>query len=85
MSKDNAAQMDHEVCSEDTDAIGTVALLIDDLSSEDPNAKLHSIQRLDQIANILGVDRCVEELIPMLTELIDRIDCNPELMMALGE
>jgi hypothetical protein len=73
------------VCSEDADAIGTLALLIDDLSSKDPNAKLHSIQRLDQIANILGVDRCVEELIPMLTEVIERIDCNPELMMALGE
>ncbi len=29
--------------TDDVDAIGTVALLIDDLSSEDPNAKLHSI------------------------------------------
>jgi len=28
---------------DEVDAIGTVALLIDDLSSEDPNAKLHSI------------------------------------------
>lgn len=62
-----------------------MALLIDDLSSEDPNAKINSIQRLSQIATLLGPERCVDELIPMLTELIDKIDCNPELMMALAE
>lgn len=27
----------------------------------------------------------IEELVPMLTELIDKIDCNPELMMNLAE
>ena len=70
---------------DEVDAISTVALLIDDLSSEDPNAKMHSIQRLGQIAGLLGPERCVEELIPMLTELIDKIDCNPELMMTLAE
>lgn len=70
---------------DEVDAISTVALLIDDLSSEDPNAKMHSIQRLSQIANLLGAERCVEELVPMLTELIDKIDCNPELMMTLAE
>jgi len=70
---------------DEVDAISTVALLIDDLSSEDPNAKMHSIQRLSQIANLLGPERCVEELIPMLSELIDKIDCNPELMMTLAE
>lgn len=70
---------------DEVDAISTVALLIDDLSSEDPNAKMHSIQRLSQIASLLGPERCVEELVPMLTELIDKIDCNPELMMTLAE
>ena len=35
---------------DELDNISRVALLIDDLSSEDPNAKLHSIQRLTQIA-----------------------------------
>ena len=70
---------------DEVDAISTVALLIDDLSSEDPNAKMHSIQRLRQIAQLLGAERCVEELIPMLTELIDKIDSNPELMMNLAE
>jgi len=29
--------------ADEVDAISTVALLIDDLSSEDPNAKMHSI------------------------------------------
>ena len=67
------------------DQISTISLLIDDLSSEDPNAKLHSIQRLKAIAQILGPERTAEELIPMLTELIDKIDCNPELMMHLSE
>lgn len=36
-SMNNASEMD------EVDAISTVALLIDDLSSEDPNAKMHSI------------------------------------------
>lgn len=70
---------------DDVDAIGTVALLIDDLSSEDPNAKLHSIQRLGQIATLLGPERTVDELVPMLSELIDKIDSNPELMSHLAE
>ncbi len=70
---------------EEVDAISTVALLIDDLSSEDPNAKLHSIQRLGQIASLLGPDRTVDELIPMLGELIDKIDSNPELMLNMAE
>ena len=65
--------------------ISTISLLIDDLSSEDPNAKLHSLQRLKAIAQILGPDRTAQELVPMLSELIDKIDCNPELMMALSE
>ncbi len=40
------AAADQEMFSDEMDAVSTVALLIDDLSSEDPNAKLHSIQRL---------------------------------------
>lgn len=59
--------------------------MIDDLSNEDPSAKLHSIKRLNQIAGLLGHERCIEELIPMITELIDKIDNNPELMMNLAE
>lgn len=74
-----------EADPDEMDQISTIALLIDDLSSEDPNAKLHSIQRLRQIASLLGAERTAEELIPMLTELIDKIDCNPEIMMHLAE
>lgn len=37
------------------------------------------------IASLLGPERTAEELIPMLTELIDKINCNPELMMHLSE
>ena len=37
------------------------------------------------IATLLGPDRTAEELIPMLSELIDKIDCNAELMMHLSE
>ena len=88
-SKDHQAASasggDQEMYSDEMDAISTVSLLIDDLSSEDPNAKLHSIQRLGQIAALLGADRCVDELVPMLTELIDKIDCNPELLLNLAE
>ena len=84
MAKNNTSMANNSEMDE-VDAISTVALLIDDLSSEDPNAKMHSIKRLNQIANLLGPERCVEELIPMLTELIDKIDCNPELMMTLAE
>ena len=77
--------MDEDNAQDELDQISTIALLIDDLSSEDPSAKLHSIQRLIPIAQLLGAERTSEELVPMLTELIDKIDCNPELMMNLAE
>jgi serine/threonine-protein phosphatase 2A regulatory subunit A len=71
--------------TDEMDQISTVALLIDDLSSEDPSAKLHSIQRLKIIAQLLGPSRTADELIPMLTELIDKIDANPELLYNLAD
>lgn len=40
---------------------------------------------MTSIAQLLGPERCVDELIPMLTELIDKIDVSPELMMHLAE
>lgn len=39
---------------DELDHISRIALLIDDLSNEDPTAKMHSIQRLTQIASLLG-------------------------------
>ena len=35
--------MDEDNAQDELDQISTIALLIDDLSSEDPSAKLHSI------------------------------------------
>mmetsp|Transcript_15758 Transcript_15758/g.26602 ORF Transcript_15758/g.26602 Transcript_15758/m.26602 type:complete len:170 (+) Transcript_15758:19-528(+) len=71
--------------NDELDQVSSIALLIDDLSSEDPSAKLHSIKRLKPISQLLGPERTADELVPMLTELIDKIDCNPELMMNLSE
>ena len=34
---------------------------------------------------MIGPERCIDELIPMLTELVDKIDCNPELMLHLAD
>lgn len=70
---------------DELDHISRVALLIDDLNNEDPNAKLHSIFKLSQIALLLGPERVIDELIPMLTELIDKVDSNPELMLHLAD
>lgn len=39
---------------------------------------------MSQIASLLGAERCIEELIPMLVELIDRIDNSAELLMNLA-
>lgn len=33
----------------------------------------------------IGPERCIDELIPMLTELIDKIDNNAELMLNLAD
>lgn len=80
--------MEEQVNAEEIDEldhISRIALLIDDLSNEDPHSKLHSIQRLTQIAQLLGPERCIDELIPMLTELIDKIDNNAELMLNLAD
>lgn len=74
---------------EELDQISRVALLIDDLNNEDPLAQQNSIEKLGLIVGVLGNDRCVDELIPMITDLIDRIDNNTDLLMhlarALGE
>lgn len=70
---------------EELDQISRVALLIDDLNNEDPLAQQNSIEKLGTIVQVLGKHRTVDELIPMLTELIDRIDNNSDLLMHLAE
>ena len=69
---------------EELDQISRVALLIDDLNNEDPLAQQNSIEKLQTIVQVLGVPRCVDELLPMLTELIDKIDNNTDLLMHLA-
>ena len=63
---------------------GDIAARIDDLNNEDPLAQQNSIEKLGQIVQVLGNERCVDELIPMITDLIDRIDNNTDLLMHLG-
>ncbi|CAI2362714.1 unnamed protein product [Moneuplotes crassus] len=70
---------------EELDQISRVALLIDDLNNEDPLAQQNSIEKLGTIVQVLGKHRTVDELIPMLTELIDKIDSNSELLMHLAQ
>ena len=82
---DNDFEDDASEEFEELDQISRVALLIDDLNNEDPLAQQNSIEKLGTIVQVLGKHRTVDELIPMLTELIDRIDNNSELMMHLAE
>jgi len=58
-----------------------VALLIDDLKSEDANARLKSIRSLDQIALALGPKRTRDEFVPFLCECVDDDD---ELLIELA-
>ena len=49
----SVSEFGSKICGPDEELenhISTISLLIDDLSSEDPNAKLHSLQRLKAIA-----------------------------------
>lgn len=69
---------------EELDQVSRVALLIDDLNNEDPLAQQNSIEKLDSIVEVLGIERSSDELIPMLTELIDKIDNNIELMSIMA-
>jgi serine/threonine-protein phosphatase 2A regulatory subunit A len=43
-----------------------IALLVDELKSEDPEARIASMKRLQFIAKALGPERCRAELIPFL-------------------
>lgn len=51
-----------------------MALLIDDLKSEDANARLKSIRSLDQIALALGPKRTRDEFVPFLCECVEDDD-----------
>ena len=59
-----------------------IAILIDELKSDDVTLRLNSIHRISTIALALGAERTREELIPFLHESLDDED---EVLLALAE
>lgn len=59
-----------------------IAILMDELRSEDVQLRLNAIHRVSTIALALGPDRAREELIPFLQ---DSIDDEDEVLLALAE
>jgi len=62
--------------------IAPIAILMDELRSEDVQLRLNAIHSLPTIALALGPDRAREELIPFLQ---DSIDDEDEVLLALAE
>ena len=63
-------------------SIPAVALLIDNLKSEDPKKRQKSVEDLGIIARALGPERTRNELIPFLTELTDD---EEDILITLGQ
>jgi serine/threonine-protein phosphatase 2A regulatory subunit A len=66
----------------DPSSLHPLAILIDELKSEDVVLRLNAIRRLSTIALALGEERCREELVPFLMESLDDED---EVLLALAE
>ena len=62
--------------------IAPIAILMDELRSEDVQLRLNAIHRISTIALALGPDRARDELIPFLQ---DSVDDEDEVLLALGE
>lgn len=62
--------------------IGPIALLMDELRSEDVQLRLNAIHRVSTIALALGPDRARDELIPFLQ---DSVDDEDEVLLALAD
>ncbi|KAF9456375.1 armadillo-type protein [Collybia nuda] len=62
--------------------IAPIAILMDELRSEDVQLRLNAIHSLPTIALALGPDRAREELIPFLQ---DSVDDEDEVLLALAE
>lgn len=65
-----------------SDHFATVTMMIEDLRSDDPEQRLHSVRGLSLIAQALGPDRTKAELLPFLT---DYLDDNDEVLRALAK
>ena len=66
----------------DASALHPLAILIDELKSEDVVLRLNAIRRLGTIALALGPERAREELVPFLQ---DSLDDEDEVLLALAE
>lgn len=66
----------------DPSSLHPLAILIDELKSEDVVLRLNAIRRLSTIALALGDERTREELVPFLMESLDDED---EVLLALAE
>lgn len=66
----------------DNEELYPIAILIDELKSEDVNLRLNAIHRISTIALALGPQRAREELIPFLQ---DSLDDEDEVLLALAE
>ena len=64
------------------DQIAPIAILMDELRSEDAQLRLNAIHSIPTIALALGPDRAREELIPFLQ---DSVDDEDEVLLALAE
>ena len=64
------------------DQIAPIAILMDELRSEDVQLRLNAIHRISTIALALGPDRARDELIPFLQ---DSVDDEDEVLLALAE
>ncbi|KAJ3750378.1 Ser/Thr protein phosphatase 2A regulatory subunit A [Lentinula detonsa] len=66
----------------DSDDIAPIAILIDELRSEDVQLRLNAIHSIPTIALALGPDRARDELVPFLQ---DSIDDEDEVLLALAD
>ena len=62
--------------------VAPIAILMDELRSEDVQLRLNAIHSIPTIALALGPDRAREELIPFLQ---DSLDDEDEVLLALAE
>jgi serine/threonine-protein phosphatase 2A regulatory subunit A len=62
--------------------IAPIAILMDELRSEDVQLRLNAIHSLPTIALALGPERAREELVPFLQ---DSVDDEDEVLLALAE
>ncbi|KAJ3432388.1 protein phosphatase 2 (formerly 2a) regulatory subunit a beta isoform-related [Anaeramoeba flamelloides] len=60
-----------------------IGLLIDELKSEDPKLRLHSIRQIKSIAQAIGIEKTREELIPFLSNISE--DEEIEILITLAK